>query len=103
MEEEVWASKKGTLSFTILVLDDEERLKDILSEKEEKSSNLEFDVIWRDNVDAHSNISITRLRDIELDVSDVFREINSDEPSRQVQQLQRWVKGTQSEIMQIFS
>lgn len=103
MDGEVWVCDEGSLFFSTVVWGDKDWLRDIYNKKERKSSNLNFDVEWKDHIESQSQISVHRFRDIELDVSDLLKDLNPDGSGQRLKQINKWVDETRDGMVEIFS
>lgn len=101
MDGPVWACKKGTLSVTTVISGESDRLSDFFAKQDVKESELDFDVTWEDNIDS-GEISITRFRDIEFDVSSLIRQTDSNNLGTDIERIKEWGRETPKKIATIL-
>lgn len=102
MDGPVWTCEEGTLSFTTVLSDEPDRLRDLFENKDRKESELVFDVTWENRIDSSGELTITRCKDIELDASALLRATGSDDLGKRLRDIESWVRKTRRKMADIL-
>lgn len=102
MNGPVWTCEEGTLYFTAIISDEPTRLRDFFAKKEHKESELGFDVTWEDKIENDGEISITRYRDTDINVSALIRKTDPDDLGIDLKRIKEWVEKTRGQVITIL-